>query len=84
MSVETQKKPLSFLICESKDNHVLKRCIMAASSPCYHHEPKLDDPLEVKCFTFILISVAVAILVQRHTTVTTIMSTDLSEANDCR
>lgn len=85
MSLETcPKKPLSFLICESKDNHILERHIMVVSSPCCHCEPNLDDPLEVKCFCFPLISVAVAILVQGHMTVATIMNLELSEANDCR
>lgn len=85
MSLETcpKKKPLSFLICESKDNHILERCRMV-SSPCYYHEANLDDPLVVKCFCFALTSVAVAILVQGPTTVTTVMNLDLSEANDCR
>lgn len=85
MSLETcpKKKPLSFLIGQSKDNHILEKCIMVASS-CYHHEPNLNDPLEVKCFTFPLISVAVAILVQGRITVTTVMNLDLSEASDCR
>lgn len=74
------KKPLSFWICESKDNHILERCTVV-SSPCYHHESNLADPLEVKClFPFGLSS---------HTGTGTYNSNhnnelDLSEANDSR